>query len=439
VFSDLWGRLGDKLETDWQSIARPEQIMPPGDWAIWLVLAGRGWGKTRTGAEAIRAVAEAGSVSKIALVGPTFGSVRDIMIACLLSIAPNSCRPLWEPSKARLVYPNGVEAWALSSAEPERIRGFEVEIAWCDELCAWERGKIDETWDMLQMTLRKGRRPRRIVTTTPKPLPLLRALLKRNDIVVTRGKTIDNAKNLAPTIMQDIVERYQGTRLGRQELDAEVLLDIENALFTHEMIDTARKPRLVPHLERVVVAVDPSGTSGAGDSGDAIGIVAAGKGSDGRCYVLADWTLKASPDVWGRRAVEAYRYFNADRVVAERNFGGAMVENVLRTVDASISYKEVTASRGKVQRAEPVAALYEQGRVTHVDDKMTDLETQMLAMTSQGYQGDRSPDRADALVWALTDLMLSAARPQFIWGGLEPRSELEIARIRLNTDRYRSF
>jgi predicted phage terminase large subunit-like protein len=413
-----FAKIRDRLETDWRSIARPEQITPPGDWAIWLVLAGRGWGKTRTGAEAIRAVAEAGSVSKIALVGPTFGSVRDIMIGCLLSIAPNSFRPLWEPSKARLVYPNGVEAWALSSAEPERIRGFEVEIAWCDELCAWERGKIGETWDMLQMTLRKGRRPRRIVTTTPKPIPLLRALLKRDDIVVTRGKTVDNAANLAPTIMQDIVQRYQGTRLGRQELDAEVLLDIENALWTHEMIEQARAPRHVPELERVVVAVDPSGTGGAGDKGDAIGIVVAGKGTDGRGYVLADWTIKASPDVWGRRVVEAYRHYNADRVVAERNFGGALVSNLLRTIDPNISYREVSASRGKIQRAEPAAALYEQGKVSHAAD-LTDLETQMLAMTSNGFQGDGSPDRVDALVWALSELMVKAPRGEFVFGGLD--------------------
>jgi predicted phage terminase large subunit-like protein len=317
-----------------------------------------------------------------------------------------------------LVYPNGVEAWALSSAEPERIRGFEVEIAWCDELCAWERGKIDETWDMLQMTLRKGRRPRRIVTTTPKPIPLLRALLKRDDIVVTRGKTVDNAANLAPTIMQDIVQRYQGTRLGRQELDAEVLLDIENALWTHEMIEQARAPRHVPDLERVVVAVDPSGTGGAGDKGDAIGIVVVGKGSDGRVYVLADWTIKASPDVWGRRVVEAYRRYNADRVVAERNFGGALVSNLLRTIDPNIAYREVSASRGKIQRAEPVAALYEQGKVSHAAD-LTDLELQMLAMTSNGFHGDGSPDRVDALVWAISDLMISPQRGgALVFGGL---------------------
>jgi phage terminase large subunit-like protein len=374
---------------------------------------GPGFGKTRAGAETIRGWAERGSVANIALVAPTFADCRDTMISAgLLAIAPNSNRPLWEPSKRLLTWPNGVQAWVYSSEEPERLRGPQFDVAWCDELCAWKNAT--ETWDMLQFTMRSGRRPRQIVTTTPKPIPLLRALLKRSDVAVTRGSTRDNAKNLAPSFLESIVSRYQGTRLGRQELDAEVLLDIENALWTHEMLEQARAPHHVPDLERVVVAVDPSGTGGAGDSGDAIGIVVAGKGSDGRCYVLADRTIKASPDVWARRVVEAYQFFSADRIVAERNFGGALVQNLIRTIDPNASYREVTASRGKVQRCEPVGALYERNKVTHVGD-LAALEAQMLAMTSAGFQGDGSPDRVDALVWALTELMVTPQRPQFVF------------------------
>ncbi len=284
---------------------------------------------------------------------------------------------------------------------------------------------------MLQFCVRVGRHPRQVITTTPKKLPLLQALIKREDVAITKGKTSDNAKNLARSFMESITGRYGGTRLGRQELDAEILLDVEGALWTHEMIDRAREPRIVPPLERVVVAVDPSGTSGAVDGGDSIGIVVAGK-ADNRCYVLADWTLKASPDVWGKKAVQAFHHFNADRLVAERNFGGAMVEHVIRTVDRNVAYKEVSASRGKVQRAEPVAALYEQGRVHHVGDHLTELEDQLAAMTSTGFAGDGSPDRADALVWALTELMVGAQRPQFIWSSIGDQDrELEQARRHL--------
>jgi predicted phage terminase large subunit-like protein len=283
-----------------------------------------------------------------------------------------------------------------------------------ERVAAWKDAQT--VWDMAMFGLRLGRNPRVIVTTTPRPIKIIRDLLARDgkDVRVTRGKTADNAKNLAPTFLDSIVGRYQGTRLGRQELDAEILLDIDGAPWTHAMLETARKPHFAPDMERVVVAVDPSGTGGAKDGSDAVGIVVAGR-SDGRAYVLADRTIKASPEDWGRRAVEAYRSFGADRLVAERNFGGAMVEHVVRTIDPYVSYREVSASRGKVQRAEPIAALYEQGRVTHAGD-LTQLEEQMLAMTSQGFQGDGSPDRVDALVWALTGLMITPQRPQLLFG-----------------------
>ena len=282
----------------------------------------------------------------------------------------------------------------------------------CDELAAWN--DLQGTWDMLQFGMRLEKTPagvsvspRCIVTTTPRPLPLVRKLAKEPTTVLTRGSTFDNTANLSASFIADIRNKYEGTRLGRQELEAEILDDLPGALWSRDAIDATRiKAGAVPDLQRVVVAVDPSGTGGAEDGGDSIGIVVAGKGVDGRAYVLADRTCKLSPDGWGRRSVEAYHEFKADRIVAERNFGGAMVQHVIATVDRRAAYREVTASRGKVQRAEPVAALYEQGRVSHVGAHSA-LEDQMCLFGPDGYIGEGSPDRADALVWALTDLMLT--------------------------------
>jgi predicted phage terminase large subunit-like protein len=406
-----FANLADALESDWQAIARPEQLPPPGDWSTWLILAGRGAGKTRAGAEWVRALAESATVSRIALVAATTADARDTMVegeSGLLAIAPNANRPLYEPSKRRVVWPNGVQATLFSSEEPERLRGPQHGAAWCDELCSWRN--VRDTWDNLQFGMRAGRRPQLVITTTPKPIRILKELVKRDgqDVVVTRGRTSDNAANLAPSFLNQIVARYEGTRLGRQELLAEVLEDVEGALWTRDMIDIARAKIALPDMARVVVAVDPSGTRGDDDAGDQIGIVVAGKGVDGRAYVLADRTCKLSPAGWGRRAIAAYHEFRADRLVAERNFGGAMVEHVVKSIDSSISYREVTASRGKIQRAEPIAALYEQGKVTHVGD-LAALEDELCQMASNGFMGDGSPDRADALVWALTELMLTQA------------------------------
>ena len=407
--------IADAIEGDWQSIARPEQLPPDGDWSTWLILAGRGFGKTRTGAEWVRGLAESGGVGRVALVGATAADVRDTMIegeSGLLSICPNSNRPLYEPSKRRLTWPNGVIVSTFSSEEPERLRGPQCGAAWCDELGAWKNAT--ETWSMLQFGLRLGRKPRQVVTTTPKPLRLLKELIARPDTIVTRGSTYDNRANLAPSFFSQIVRSYEGTRLGRQELNAEILDDIPGALWTRAMIDRARDPGS-SRLSRIVVAIDPSGARNANDEGaDTIGIVVAGKGVDGRAYVLADRSCKLSPAAWGKRAVDAYREFGADRIIAERNFGGAMVEHVIRTADSSVAFKEVTASRGKVQRAEPIAALYEQGRVSHVVTDLGLLEDQLCQMTPNGFAGDGSPDRADALVWALTELMLGGSEPMNI-------------------------
>lgn len=411
----------EQLLHDWRFLARDSQVAPDGDWLIWLILAGRGFGKTRTGAEWSREQIKAGA-SRLGLIAPTASDARDVMVegeSGLLSVCwagdrtyagEPLGRPSYEPSKRRLTWANGAIATLFSAEEPERLRGPQHDRLWCDELAAWKY--LRETWDMAMFGLRLGERPRTCITTTPKPLPLVKEIAKDGRTVITRGSTFDNASNLAPTFLKAIRDKYDGTRLGRQELNAEILDDLPNAFWTRDKIDTGRV-KIIPDMQRIVVAVDPSGTKGESDDGDDIGIVVAGKGVDGRGYVLADRTCKLSPDGWGRRAVDAYHggwsetpeRFKADRIVAERNFGGAMVEHVIKTIDRTAAYKEVTASRGKVARAEPVAALYEQGRVSHVGS-FPELEDQMCSIAPEGYVGEGSPDRADALVWALTELML---------------------------------
>jgi phage terminase large subunit-like protein len=414
----LAGVLADTLaDGGWRAKARPEQLPPPGDWNGWLLMAGRGFGKTRTGSEWIRECVEAGVARHIALVAPTAADARDVMVegpAGILAVSSPWCRPQYEPSKRRLTWPNGAIASTFSSEESDRLRGPQHDLAWCDELGAW--ADPSSTWDMLAFGLRLGQHPRWLVTTTPKPIKLLRELLARDgkDVTVTRGSTFDNAANLAAPFLDAVKARYEGTRLGRQELNAELLLDIPGALWNREMLEKAYFSGRLPDMRRVVVAVDPSGTRGEEDTGDSVGIVVAGLGLDERGYILADRTCKLSPDAWGREAVKAYREFKADRIVAERNFGGAMVEHVLRTIDRNVSYREVTASRGKVARCEPVAALYEQERVRHAGS-FPELEDQACAMTSDGYTGDGSPDRLDAAVWAISDLMLGATITPTRW------------------------
>lgn len=390
------------LEHDWRFWARPEQIAPPGGWSTWLVLAGRGFGKTEAGAQWVQERVLAGARS-IALIAETQKDLEEVMVPRIIKVS----RPGHEPSvryrPVRMTWPNGAQALGYSGTEPDQLRGPQFDTALVDELAKYARAR--ELWDMLQFTMRSGDDPRVMVTTTPRPIPIIRELLADPSTVVTRGSTFDNARNLPGKFLDGLRRKYEGSRLGRQELNAEVLDDLPGALWTREMFD---KPRITaaPDMRRIVVAVDPSGTGGQGDDGDSIGIVVAGLGVDGRAYVLADRSCKLSPDGWGRRAVAAYHEFGADRIIAERNFGGAMVEHVIRTVDRSISYREVTASRGKVARAEPVAALYEQGRVSHVG-ALSDLEDQCCLIGPDGYVGEGSPDRADALVWALTELMLA--------------------------------
>jgi phage terminase large subunit-like protein len=411
--------LADTLaDGGWRAKARPSQLPPPGDWNGWLVMAGRGFGKTRTGAEWVKEQVEAGTARRVAMVAPTAADARDTMVegeSGILSISSDWCRPIYEPSKRKLTWPNGAIAHTFSSEEADRLRGPQFDLAWADELAAWNDPVA--AWSRLQFGLRLGKHPRWIATTTPRPLKLIKELLEREgrDVVITRGSTFENAANLAQPFLDAIRARYEGTRLGRQELNAELLLDNPGALWTREMLERANEKCRLPDMKRVVVAVDPSGTRGQEDGGDSVGIVVAGLGADGLGYVLADRTCKLSPDGWGRAAVNAYREFKADRIVAERNFGGAMVEHVIRTVDPNVSYREVTASRGKIARAEPIAALYEQNRVRHANT-FVELEDQMAEMTGDGYSGDGSPDRCDALVWALSELMTKPQPPRAMFG-----------------------
>ena len=440
--------LSDKVCGDlahyWQFWSRPNQRAPLGDWLTWLILAGRGFGKTRSGSEWVRSLAcgssplAAGTHSRFALVAETAADTRDVLVegdSGILSVHPKDFRPTYEPSKRRLTWPNGAVATLYNGTEPDQLRGPQHDAAWVDELAKFDYAQ--ETWDMLQFGLRLGTNPRQLVTTTPRPIPLLKALIKASNTVVSRGSTLDNASHLAPSFLQTITDRYGGTRLGRQELEAEMLDDLPGALWNHEMIDQHRVHDF-PELNRIVVAVDPSGTKGEHDmdkdAGDDIGIAVVGKGIDGRGYVLADMTCNLSPLGWGKRAVAAYegswynsrhpawpkkengdpagddneRFVRADMIVGERNFGGAMVQFVVSSAKATVPFKEVVASRGKVARAEPVAALYEQGRISHVGT-FPEMEDQMCLIAPDGYAGEGSPDRADAVVWALTELFLDGS------------------------------
>lgn len=389
------------LRWHWPFWARPNQIAPEGDWRTWLILAGRGFGKTEAGAQWIRHRVENGAKS-IALVAETQKDLEEVMVARLLKISPPDMMPKVRYKPVRLIWPNGAEALGYNGTEPDQLRGPEFDTAWVDELAKYRYAR--ELWDMLQFTMRRGDDPRVLATTTPRPIPVLREIMANPSTAITRGSTMENKDNLAEAFIEAVVDKYAGTRLGRQELDGEILDDVPGALWTRAMLDRTYCDDL-PEMARVVVAIDPSGTNGA-DDGDEVGIVVAGRGIDGRGYVIEDLTCKLSPDAWARRAIEAYYRHKADRLVAERNFGGAMVQSVVRTADRNVSFKEVTASRGKTARAEPIAALYEQGRVSHVRG-LSDLEDQMTLMTMAGYAGEGSPDRVDALVWALTEAMLS--------------------------------
>ncbi|MFN3145833.1 MAG: DNA-packaging protein [Paracoccaceae bacterium] len=405
--------------------ALPHQLPPEGAWRSWVVMGGRGAGKTRAGAEWIRAEVEGarpadpGRARRVALVAETLDQAREVMVfgeSGIMASSPPDRRPEWQATRRRLVWPNGAEAQIFSAREPEALRGPQFDAAWADELAKWRDGQA--AWDMLQFGLRLGEAPRQVVTTTPRNVGVLKSLLTQSNTVLTHAPTEANRANLAASFLEEIRARYDGTRLGRQELDGALLEDAEGALWTLAMLEAARELR-VPELSRVVVAVDPPATGHAGS--DACGIVVVGACTEGapqdwRAVVLEDASVAAaSPQRWAEAALDAMARHGADRLVAEVNQGGDMVEAVIRQVDPLVPLSKVRATRGKTARAEPVAALYEQGRVAHARG-LAALEDQMCRMTRQGFDGAGSPDRVDALVWALTDLMIAPAahwrRPQ---------------------------
>jgi phage terminase large subunit-like protein len=399
-------------EREWRFLARDEQKPPPGLWRTWLLLGGRGSGKTRAGAEWVHAIARgargfaAGATMRIALVAETLGDAREVMIDGMSGIRKiaRDERPVYETSRKRLLWPNGAVAQIFSSEDPESLRGPQFEAAWCDELAKWRHA--EETWDMLQFGLRLGSQPRQLVTTTPRPLPLLKRIMADEATVTARIATADNARHLAPGFMAQMAARYGGTRLGRQELDGELIEDREDALWPRALIEKVRVRDTGP-LRRIVVAVDPPAVAGAKNS--CCGIIVAGLDGQGRGVVVADGSIEgASPAHWANAVVALYRRYDADRVVAEVNQGGDMVSALLRSVDAALPIATVRASRGKWLRAEPIAALYEQGRVVHAGGLQA-LEDQMCDFGPDGLSGGRSPDRLDALVWALTALLLGPA------------------------------
>jgi len=389
---------------DWDLVGRDDQKPPPGDWRNWLLLGGRGSGKTRAGAEWVHGLASSGERSqlRIALIAETLGDAREVMIDGVSGICrvARRKRPEFEISRRRLVWPNGAVAQIFSSEDPESLRGPQFHFAWCDELAKWKYGQ--ETWDMLQFGLRLGVRPQQLVTTTPRPVPLLKHLLADAGTVVTRLSTLSNAGNLAPGFISALAARYGGQRLGRQELDGELIEDREDGLWKRDAI-AALTLKFTGALRRIVVAVDPPASAGRNAC---CGIVVAGLETSGRAVILADCSVEgASPAAWAGAVVKAFRRFDADRVVAEINQGGDMVTAMLRSVDAILPVTTVRATRGKFLRAEPVAALYEQGRVSHAG-RFAALEDQMCDFGPDGLSSGRSPDRLDALVWALTALML---------------------------------
>jgi phage terminase large subunit-like protein len=409
------------LLRDWAFWADRRQLPPDGDWRTWVIMAGRGFGKTRAGAEWVRGIAERaqpGETVRIALVGATADEARAVMVegpSGLLAIAPAATRPLWEPSRGRLRWRTGAEAWLYSGENPEKLRGPEHSHGWCDELAKWAQGGA--CWDNLAMTLRVGPQPRLLVTTTPRAVPVLRSILAAPDTVVTRGRTSDN-RLLPEAFCRAMEAHYGGTRLGRQELDGELIEDVAGALWSRALIEASRVARdAVPPLRRLVVAVDPP--AGAG-GGDACGIVAAGLGRDGLAYVIEDASVEGrGPEGWARAVAACALHHGADRVVAEANNGGAMVESVLRAACFDLPVRLVHASRGKVARAEPVAALFERGRAKFAGG-FAELEDELSGLVmGGGYEGPgRSPDRADAMVWALTELMLGRARSEVRVRGL---------------------
>jgi phage terminase large subunit-like protein len=375
-------------------------------WTTWLILGGRGAGKTRAGAEWVRALALSDKRARIALVGETEHDVREVMVegvSGLLAVHRHRERPKWNPTRGRLKWKNGAVAQVFTAENYERLRGPQFSAAWLDELAKWRHAEA--TFDMLQFGLRLGGRPRQVVTTTPRPISLLKRLIADPRTAVTHAGTVANAFNLAPDFVETILARYHGTRLGRQEIDGEIVEERNDALWSRAGLESCRVAG-PPALQRVVVAVDPPASSR--DGADACGIVAAGRADDGTIYVIADETAGGlTPQGWATKAISLWRRLEADALVAEINMGGDMVRAVIREADASVPVITVRATRGKYLRAEPVSQMYEQGRVKHAG-VFPALEDEMCDFGLDGLSSGRSPDRLDALVWAVTALTFAA-------------------------------
>lgn len=409
----------DAAGSAWRAFARPDQLPPPGDWRTWLILAGRRWGKSRTGAETIVGWSEAGLAHKVAAVGQTAADSRDILADALCTIIVGkrsdgsplfAPRPgaYYEPSKMRVSLPGGAVVRLFSAEDPDALRGYGADAAWLDEVAAWRR---PEAYDQAQIVLSLGQ-ARQVVTTTPRPVKVIRDLIVNPRTIVTRGRTVDNAANLSPAALEELRSQYEGTRIGRQELEAELLEDVVGALWEFGWID-AHRVKTAPELVRVVVAVDPATTSG--DEADETAVAVAGKGVDGEYYVLACDGYHLSPNAWALRAVDAYDTFGADKIVAEINNGGEMVIANIRRAREGLPVRSITASRGKTLRAEPISNLYEQGRVHHVGN-FGPLEDQMVRFPV----ATEHDDRVDALVYALTEL---SAGGHGVLGAMQEQAE----------------
>lgn len=423
----------DDLLHTWELWARPNQLEPESildngeHWTTWLILAGRGFGKTRTGAETVIKWAREGTCKRIALVAEDSADARDVMVegeSGIIACSPRDFRPKYEPSKRRLTWPNGAVASLFSAEDYDSLRGPQFDGAWCDELCKWRYAQ--EAWDNLQFGLRLGDHPRQIVTTTPRPVKLLKEIILRSDTAITKGTTMENLSNLAPPFRKAVVDKYLGTRLGRQELNAELLDDTPGALWNRAMIDAGRirpvdslTPIILPHFSRIVVSVDPQ--KEVGEAAAETGIMVTAIDSRGHGFLLEDLSINGTPEEWGRAAVIAFDEWEADMLVYEANQGGEMVASVLRSAAKKLKedrmrsadfvpIKAVHATRGKYVRAEPISQLYEQGKVHHVGS-FPELEDQMCEYTPDGNMG-YSPDRMDALVWGFTELLVAQVENQ---------------------------